>query len=285
MRFLYSALIFLASLASLLGFLLFPPVVVLAMAQRRGTCSRLPVVLGFCIAVVCHCGLEYEANTFFRDDSRPMMALYRWTSLGTWLVRRDDFWYDAAERFACDTPMTFLLTHGASPTEGLRQILRQLSLYGNTHATPFVPPLLSSGADPNVLIFGQSALALTIDRGKFDLATLLLKAGATPSPATDQWGKTLLHRSAAAGAEPEFLLLLADKMGSGSWNLLDARGRAPIHELSTVIQLTLLASMPETLLTTGRDGGTLIHYAIEQGRERLIPRLLELGFTWQTPDS
>ena len=37
MRFLYSALIFLASLASLLGFLLFPPVVVLAMAQRRGT--------------------------------------------------------------------------------------------------------------------------------------------------------------------------------------------------------------------------------------------------------
>ncbi len=280
------ASIFISGLGLLTGFVLFFPALVFSIAQRRGIGPRWPVVVLLCLAFATHAGLEQEIDSSFQHGILPIMTAYRWVSLGTWIVRRDEFWPDAFRRASTATDsFEFLLRHGANPNRGLEEISRELSIYGSSPHTRLIGPLLRAGGNPDQSLFGKSLFSQLLHGKQFDVAQTLMEAGAHTFHERLSQNQTTLHLAARHGAPAAFLRRLADCLGPEAWTDQDAHGRMPIHELSTTEQLTLFASESQRLMASGRDGGTLLHYAVERRHTGIYQALLELGFSPDTLDA
>ena len=285
MGFLNTIVIWLSGIASLAGFLLFPPVFLFALAHRHGKVPRWIVVLPLCLAFSAHNALELNLRDAVKSDDLLFLKVSRYLSPGTWLLRRNALWNHALSPYSVSRPaVEFLLENGASPDEALREFIAELPP-SRQKGNDLLLLILSYRPDPDVQYAGRSALIHLIEHDRFDLALQLLRAGAHPIPEKDSYQLTSLHQAAARRANSLFLSELAQRLGTDSWEAIDCNGRKPVHNFSNPEQLSLFADTPDKLMVPTRDGATLLHLSIQAGNLVVYDRLLELGIASSIADA
>ncbi len=280
-------MVWLSGLATLAGFLLFLPVWLLFWISRQKKASAAAAYIFFIAAGLIYGFLISDIDNIVKKGDLLKLQVIRYSAPTLWLAIRDTLWNGVSESEKASPDIwKFLLDNGASPDVAFRKIfLYRTGSFKDEEEAVLVEMLMSvpgwRGPPAQLTQMLERALEIRYFRTIIAFARHEITSYSLKFPPGE---KSLLHLAADAGADAESLRSLAGCMGYDPWRVFDASGHTPVHYLRYPEQLEALPSASEAVLLFTRDGATLLHLAVQNGRHELFDQIVQSGIASDTPD-